>query len=597
MQNSALSLAVACLLALGLAAPLATAQEEEAPLTPTPGREVAMASPDAATSARPRATATPEEIAAMIGRMERLARDGRLPSYEDLRIPGEEGRELTRRYLESLPLMQDDFATTETIFGEPEDVGPHANLDLLDLIDLGLENNFGLINARRTVRIRESELVGAEAFYLPFVDLVGGADLMKARNEDAASRSDPLESTTRTEQGYRVDGGVEARQNVPTGGFFTGDFSEGRTSMRTDDGDGSFRARTYDANAGLRFTQPLLRGSGLLTGEGTNIGTADLRRARLNEISQVLEYDLRQRDVVLQIIQQYFNILQFRQQLLVSREAVTERHRFLDETRVRYDVGRVAESEILRAEIQFLQEIERALGRQQSLEDARENLLITLGLPLDTPISLMDMTPILIERERVEIPSLDEARSNALNNRYELMQADVSIALAEISRDLARNDVLPDLDFSTGYRTFDSGSTLSEANEFNRSEMDAGLSLRVPLQNVARREASRRSRIRLDQSHTDRLSLERNLLREAIQSHRGVLSTEARLTVLREQVRQARRNLQLTNDSFEVGYATVTEVRLAQDDLFDAEVAYSAAILSYQLRIAELYVAMGLPLY
>ncbi len=75
-----------------------------------------------------------------------------------------------------------------------------------------------------------------------------------------------------------------------------------------------------------------------------------------------------------------------------------------------------------------------------------------------------------------------------------------------------------------------------------------------------------------------------------------MLTTEARLTVLRKQVEQARRNLELIKGSFEVGFATVTEVRLAQDDLFNTETSYKNALLGYQVSIAELYVAMGMPL-
>ena len=80
-------------------------------------------------------------------------------------------------------------------------------------------------------------------------------------------------------------------------------------------------------------------------------------------------------------------------------------------------------------------------------------------------------------------------------------------------------------------------------------------------------------------------------------AHRSVLTTEANLTLLRKTVDQARRNLELINGSLEVGFSTITEVRLAQDDLFSAETRYNNALLNYQVALAELYVALGLPLY
>src|SRR5690606_13466454 len=112
---------------------------------------------------------------------------------------------------------------------------------------------------------------------------------------------------------------------------------------------------------------------------------------------------------------------------------IQKRFRFLDETRIKFDVGRVAESEILSAQIQFLQEIETAIGRIQSLDDARENLLLLLGLPLDTPISIVDITPDLRMRGRFELPPLEDALDMAEMNRWEQMQTDINIAQAEIS--------------------------------------------------------------------------------------------------------------------------------------------------------------------
>jgi outer membrane protein TolC len=544
----------------------------------------------------PLRTLAESDLGDVIMRMERLAREGRLPSYEDLRMPPGQRAEVLGRYMQSMDLMRDDSVTTGVVFADVPEDSPYALMSLGQLVEVALEGNFSLTNAGRNLEIARSNVIVEEAFFTPFVDLVSSATYRHNRNDEVPSRR-PGGTTTRTTDSTSVGVGLDVTQNLPTAGRLTASLDETRTRIASRDHDQHGTTSEWDAAAAVRLNQPLLRGSGLLTGEGTDIGTADLRRARLSEMRQDLSYLLTRRDTIQDVIRQYFSILTARRQLLVSRDAIRERYRFLDETRIKYEVGRVAESEILRAEIQFLEEIERAINRQESLDNARDQLLLTVGLPLDTPISLLDVTEGLMMQGRLEIPDVETAIEYAQAHRRELLLADIDIELARISQQLARNNLLPFLDFTTGYSWQGDDARWQEANRFGNNTYDAGLALRIPLQNIRERQAARQASLRLENILTDRESLDRRLTREVMSAHRAVLTNEARLTVLSKRVEQARRNLALINESFEVGFSTITEVRIAQDDLFNAQSAFSTAVLSYQTNLASLYVAMGLPLY
>jgi outer membrane protein TolC len=476
-------------------------------------------------------------------------------------------------------------------------------MTLDDLVGVALRQNFGLITSARDVEIARSQATASEAFFMPFIDLVASERVTYTRDGEVPlpATPDPLNplgpgtpggTTTSENIDERTEAGVEVRQNLPTGGSITASGTSGRSKVYPqNDVAGETNRSDYDSRADVRFIQPLLRGGGL------EVGTADLRRSRLGEMDTLLRDRIAQRDTVRTVIARYFVLLQLKQQLLVSRDAIKERFRFLEETALKYEMGRVAESENLRAEIQFLQELQTAIDRRQRLDDAREELLLTLGLPLDTPISLVDITPELLVRGRVDIPPVEEAVRLALDNRIELMTADISLVLAEISQRVSRNDVLPDLNLDAGFLTTDAGGTLDDTGDFPDQTWDAGLEFRFPLQNIQRREAHRQNLLRLRNAETERLNIERNLVQEVYSRHRAVLTNEARLTILRRTVEQARRNLELINASFEVGFASITEVRLAQDDLFDSETRYKNDLLNYQIAIADLYVALGLPLY
>lgn len=528
---------------------------------------------------------------------------GELPDYDILRLDTGEETQLRESFIHSVPALADDVVEDRIIFPEVEPDAPYAQLTLNDLIDVAVENNLGLLNTRRGVRIARSSTRSSEADFIPFVDLVGGSRYQHFRDQNATrvapvgppdEEGNPTMATTNTVRNTQTvtnRGGVETGVQLPTGGSI----SAGATTQRQDryatDGGGLIEnSRAWESSADIRYVQPLLRGG------GTEVGLANLRRTRISEMNQLIGASLAERDVTLNVISAYFQLLQTASQLQVSRDSIRERLRFLDETQVRFDIGRVDESEILRAEFQYLQELETAISRRRALDDQRESILILLGLPLDTPISIIDITEDLAELGRVDVPLPDDAVAEALNSRLELIRSDLGLALAELDVRLSRNDVLPTLDFDAGYQRSDQGTTQSNATGFEDQGWDAGLSLRVPLVNIQRREAARRTLISLEQERTNRLATERSLIQDVLSTHRSVQSTEAQLTILRKSVEQARRSLELINGRFEVGFASVTEVRLAQDDLFAAETRYSNALLNYQIQLARLYVAMGRPL-
>lgn len=515
-----------------------------------------------------------------------LIAPGEIPDYDTLRFTEGEETTLGEVFLATIPVDVSDVVTTSVVFADVPESEEFALLTLEDLIDIAMIYNFRLEASRRNVEIARSSVRSAEAPFIPFVDLVGGSRMSQTNTNRSYDDGGALRQTTT----WRHTAGVESGVQLPSGGRVALDANAVRTDTTRR---GRFRTedeRGYASSADIRFIQPLLRGGGM------DVGTAALRSSRINEMSRLLQDKLTERDVAQSIISSYFSLLQRARELQVSAEAIRERLRFVEETRIRYDIGRVDESEILRAETSYLSELERAIGRRRALDDQRENLLILLGLPLSTPISLIDITEDLTQRGRVDVPGERDVVSEALSQRLELMQSDLTIALAEIDLQVDRNALLPQLDFDAGYGRNDIGASYDTAFGWRDSGWDAGLALRVPLVNIQRREAAKRSRLTLEQRRSDRVSFERDLTQEVLNNRRQVLTTEAQLMVLSRNVERARKSLELINGRFEVGYASITEVRLAQDELFEAETRYSNTLLNYQIAIARLYVAMGRPL-
>lgn len=516
------------------------------------------------------------------------------PSMEDLqptlKLKGPE-EPMAPRFIQRVPEAagrKEESSEREFLYADVATTSPLSNLTLKKCILLAMDNNFSLINARRDVAISRSSLRESEAFFIPFVELIGSSTY----SESATNVIDPATGNTtrvRTTQNQQ-QGRAQVTQNFATGGNIV----VGGGTTRTRDGLGTGPRGgdlVYDNEVDASITQPLLKGAGF------DVGTANLRQARLSKMNQDITYRLHERDTVLQVIQNYFQLLQAAQELRVSRDALAEKLRFLEETRIKFQKGRVAESEILRAELQYLQEKETAVGRRQTFNDRRENLALTLGLNPDTPLSVQDVSGILSKRGRYVIPGIQESLALGLNSRLELLQSSIAYERARINVQVARNNVLPNLDLTAGYTTSDSDNTLGGATDLENNNWDAGLELRIPLPNIGAKEQRRRAELTLEKTRTNWDDEERQITEQILSAHRAVESAESSLAILERTVEQAKKNLELINGSFEVGYSTITEVRLAQDDLFQAQTNYNNTLLNYQIAIAQFYVAVGQELH
>lgn len=449
-------------------------------------------------------------------------------------------------------------------------------LDLRQCVELGLKNNFDLINRRRDVEIQSSYLREEKATFIPFVDLIAEFTTGKDR--------------TRSELGERIEayrdsqeGRIEITQNLPTGGEVS--VFGGVTRDYAD------KSSVYTSEVGLSFSQPLLRGGGFA------VGLANLRTAELNKLSALISLKTDERDTALQIIRQYFRILQSKLDLQVSRDALAEKQRFLKEAQMKFELDEIPESEVSRAEIVYLQERERYTSQLQSYQDRIEEMLILLGLPLDTTLNIVDITESLISAGLPELAPEDDYIREALVLRPSLQQSDIEIQKARIDLQVARNALLPYLDLSAETRSYESDAYFRHTRDLDYNSWTAGLKLTIPLPNIARREAYKRALLQLEKLKTKRQALEREIIREVRQAYRTVKTNEQTIQILLKTVQQGYKNLEQEKVRFEFGLNTSLDVRQAQDDLFEAQSRYYTAVLNHQIYLAQLYKATGRPLF
>jgi outer membrane protein TolC len=476
---------------------------------------------------------------------------------------------------------------------------------------MALEGNLSLENAARSLASSSSSRREAIAEFIPFVDLTASTEHTDSnrnrlrRSERLPARFDETETNftrTRNEQTVTNTAGATARQNLPWGG----DLSAVAERTRTDSQDRFFPERDeeglplteyteseeHNAELRLEYAQPLLKGA------GWTVGTAALRQSRLGEMRQAIDFELRRRDVALSIIQRYYDVLRGQLDVDVSRAALREVDSFLQETRVRHELGLIPESEISRAEIRFLQEKQRFVQRQQRYESAIDTLLDEMGLPLNTRLALAPVEDQLVDLRLADLPPMEEAVGEALSNRIELLREDISVEDSTISLAVARNNILPTLDGTASWVGLQDDPIRYQSDDIEaRRETSWGLNLLVPLPNIGARERAYRARLTLETAENDRRDQRRTIEQDVREAYRNLLASELSTRILARTVEQARRSLALENARYETGLNTSTEVRNAQDDLFQAQVDYNQSLLQMQVDISRVYRSLGRGIY
>lgn len=381
------------------------------------------------------------------------------------------------------------------------------------------------------------------------------------------------------------------------------------------------RPSSYGVLADATIEIPLLRGAGQW------VVTEPLTQAEREALYAIYDFEQFKREFAVNIASEYLLVL--RQMDSVENAEENYRRLITAARRARRlaDAGRLPEIQVdqavqdeLRARDRWIAagvdfarqldafkillglpadaQIELDRGELERLTEATEQMLSKMSfqepapshevLPADAPVELEP--PREEDRGPLELDE-DEAIRLALENRQDLWVVQGRVYDAQRQVAVAANAFLPDLTLlgSTSIgerRTIDSAGRPDARFEADRGRYDAILSLDLPLERTAERNLYRRSLIDLERAVRDLQALEdsvkfqiRNALRTLMESREG-------LRIQAQAVALAQRRVESTNLFLEAGRAEIRDLLEAQDALFSAQNALTAALVNY--RVAEL---------
>jgi outer membrane protein TolC len=289
-----------------------------------------------------------------------------------------------------------------------------------------------------------------------------------------------------------------------------------------------------------------------------------------------------QQDVL--VIGAYFTLLEAEKLREVTEQTIALQREQLTHAAQRFDSGRLTKNELLVVQV-GLQNAEQELRRRAlAIDEARWALNEALGLPIDAPTVVADIT------ERPTLPIISEALRTAYRDNPALRALVEEQQRLEASATSLSRSRLPR--FSGGgmidHSTTDVVEPTTLGTGFIGFAWDLDTDTRIAARLVEARAATEQNRLRVERELRE--------LEHAVRATYGATAERlAALTSAAAAVGQAEENLRIRRQQFDVGRAASDDVLDAERLLADQRATLATARYQAQTRRAELQALMGQP--
>lgn len=461
-------------------------------------------------------------------------------------------------------------AQAEPTIEEPAGRGVIA-LSLKEALQLALMNNLDIAVEGFNPRIREAEVVREQAAF----DVSTFAEVSVGKSV-ASSLTFSLFSSPENRQD-QVNANVGVKQLLPTGTSYEVRVNNNRLNINPPGTVASFDP-AIRSTVGLTLVQPLLKNFGI-----------DVNRTRINVARNnlgIAEEQLRARanEVIASAQGAYWDLVAAIDNLKVQQQSLRVAQELVNLNKARVRAGVAAPVEVTQAEAEVAARTQDVIIAQKGVKDAEDRLKLILNPPDKDRVWDLVITPTDKPPFEVAEVNLVESIREALERRPERKQAELNVANADLNFRLARNQLLPKLNFQGGVGV----DLLEHRYESPGYNYAAGLVFEVPIGNRAARADLLRAKLAVDQARVALQNLDRAITTEVREAVRRIQAAAEVVVASRAGRKLAEEQLRVEQKRLEAGVSTTFNVLRLQRDLVDAQFREIRAITEYNKALANL---------
>jgi len=323
----------------------------------------------------------------------------------------------------------------------------------------------------------------------------------------------------------------------------------------------------------------------------TNVHRAEAAQAIANA-----KVEIAQRGLAVTVTRNYYALVTSQRKYATSQIALQSAQRFLDLTQRQERLGQVARADVVKAQIQYEQQVAAFQEATLAMENARLNLAVLLFSGLNENFTVVDD----LDSARA-LPPFPEAQAMAERQNPDLRAAEETVRQATLDIRAARQAFLPTLALDGIYGI--------EANHFAFESTVAAAPQAGPLPNLGyfitgnfslpvfdwgtRKSKVRQAQTREELARNQLTQTQRQLVANLYNFYNEALAAREAVDELRRAADLAAESLRLVNLRYEAGESTALEVVDAQKTLVDARNVYDDSQTRYRVALANLQTVTG----
>ncbi len=335
------------------------------------------------------------------------------------------------------------------------------------------------------------------------------------------------------------------------------------------------RNRAFSNDLYLRFNQPVFT---------YNRRKMEMKQIEFDYENAGIRYALQRLNTESRITNQFYAVFMAQSNLAISREEFENSEQSFDIIRNKVEADLSAREELYQAELNLATAQSAVEERLVSLENAKDQLKQTLGIPLYEDIEVIaeiEVSPVAVD--------LVQAVQSGLSTRMELRQREIDIELAELQmiQTKSLNEFRGDISMSIGiigdHERF--GSMYDNPTQNPR----IAVSLTVPIFDWGEKKARvRAQKVAQTLAKLDQENLQTDIELNVRQTWRRLENLRTQIDIAEKSVRNAQLTYDINLTRYREGDLTGMEISQFQTQLSNRRIAYSQALINYKIELLNL---------
>lgn len=321
-----------------------------------------------------------------------------------------------------------------------------------------------------------------------------------------------------------------------------------------------------------------------------------LKAARSGEEYYRLQTAQTTENVIYDVTQLYYQLLVKKEKMTVLQTNIEKLTRLVETTKSQYDNGLAKKIDLDRIKVNLVNYNTQKSQLENQLKVDENRLKQKMGMPIETGVSLPSLALSDIERKAAataDFGTFDLAsrtETKLLKKTEELQQYQKRAYLAEYYPSLAFKGNYSYNGLSNKFDIFKGGN--STANWYGMSSI--GLTLKIPIfDGFARRSRVKQANVTL-QKIGQQLEENKLNLNTAFENARlQLLNNLSTIKTQKENVSLADEVYSSTQNNYNLGLASLTDLLNAETSLAEAQNSYNEALLQYKLAELDLIKSNG----